>query len=371
MPRSIVISANSAWFLTNFRSGLISALVSRGFEVVAAANPDPKAERGLIALGCRFHPIPIDSKGMSPLRDLGTLRRYMALFRAEKPSCYLSSTIKPNIFGGLAARLTGVPFIGDVTGLGTAFITETWLTRAVETLYRKAFRTAATVFFHNKDDRDIFVARGIVNERQAQLIAGAGVDVTRFAPQPRPEERSSKIGFLMISRMLRDKGVYEYVAAAQELRRERLDVHLRMLGFVDVENRTAIARSQIGQWNADGDVEFLGSPADVRPHIAGCDCVVLPSYREGTAVSLLEAAAMAKPIVASDVPGCREVVEDGVNGFLCKPRDAASLAAAIAKMADLSHAERVEMGQAGRAKILREYDQKFVIDRYLQAIAAI
>jgi glycosyltransferase involved in cell wall biosynthesis len=177
------------------------------------------------------------------------------------------------------------------------------------------------------------------------------------------------VAFLLIGRMLRDKGVGEYVEAARQIRLERDDVRLRMLGFVDVDNRTAIPRSTIEKWHADGDIEFLGSPADVRPHIAACDCVVLPSYREGTAVSLLEAASMAKPIVASDVPGCREVVEDGLNGFLCAPRDVESLAATIARMADLGHARRVEMGSAGRAKILREYDEKLVVRRYLRAIA--
>lgn len=370
MPGKIVISANSAWFLANFRSGLISVLVTRGLEVIAVANADPVAERRLLDLGCRFHPIAIDSKGISPFRDLRTLRRYLALFRAERPCCYLSSTIKPNIFGGIAARLARVPFIADVTGLGTAFITESWLTRAVERLYRTAFRRAATVFFHNGDDRDIFVGRGIVRDDQAELIAGAGVDVERFAPQPRPADASSGVAFLLIGRMLRDKGVHEYVAAARQLREGRPDIRLRMLGFVDVDNRTAIPRTTIEQWSSEGVVQFLGSPEDVRPHIAACDCVVLPSYREGTAVSLLEAAAMGKPIVASDVPGCREVVDEGVNGFLCAPRDVDSLAGAIGRMADLAPEAREAMGAAGREKILREYDENLVINSYLRAIAA-
>lgn len=370
--RTVVIAANAAWNLVNFRSGLISALIDAGYDVVGAAPPDAAAEAGLRKLGARFAPVPIDSKGVSPGRDIATLLAFRRLFRAERPICFLGYTVKPNVYGSLAARLCGVPAVNNISGLGTAFIARTWLTPVVERLYRLGLASAHRVFFQNDDDRAMFVARGLVSGERTQVLPGSGIDLAAFVPHPAPARANSEaLTFLLIARMVRDKGVLEYAEAARLLKARHPQWRFRIVGFLDVENRTAIGRATMEAWVAAGDVLFDGPSPDVRPHIAAADCIVLPSYREGTSRVLLEAAAMARPIVATDVPGCREVVDDGVSGFLCAARDPQSLADAMERIGAASDAGRARMGAAGRAKVERSYDERIVIDAYLDAIRAI
>jgi glycosyltransferase involved in cell wall biosynthesis len=368
----ILISANEAWNLVNFRRPIIEALLARGYEVVAAGRPASGPERELAKMGCRFYPLPIDSKGLSPRRDLATFLAYCRLFQRERPSVYLGMTVKPNVYGSLAARLCGVPVINNISGLGTAFIRTSWLTRLVESLYRLALARSHTIFFQNHSDRDLFVARRLVQRAQARLLPGSGVDLQYYSPSAEVDpEPDQGVSFLLIARLLRDKGVVEYVDAARLLKRSHPELQFRLLGFLGVENRTAIGREELEQWVCEGTVDYLGSSDDVRPHIAAADCVVLPSYREGTSRVLLEAAAMGKPLIATDVPGCRETLDPDVSGFLCDVRDAASLAEAMGKVARLTAQERLAMGAAGRAKMVQEFDQKIVVERYLQAIAEI
>lgn len=371
-PRTIVIAANAAWNLVNFRAGLITALRADGWDVVAAAPADPVAEAALGRLGARFAPVPIDSKGVSPRRDLATGLAFARMFKRERPACFLGYTVKPNVYGSVAARIRGVPTINNISGLGTAFIARTWLTPVVERLYRIGLAAAGRVFFQNAEDRDMFVARRLVRAARTQVLPGSGIDLAAFAPRPAPDpEEPDALTFLLIARMVRDKGVVEYAEAARRLKALHPRWRFRMVGFLDVENRTAIDRATVEGWVAAGDVLFDGPASDVRPHIAAADCVVLPSYREGTSRVLLEAAAMARPLVATDVPGCREVVEDGVNGFLCAPRDAGSLAGAMERIGAAGAAGRARMGAAGRAKVERDYDERIVIDAYREAIEAL
>lgn len=368
---TVVIAANAAWNLVNFRSGLIKALINAGYDVVAAAPPDPRAEAALQTLGARFAAVPIDSKGVSPARDLKTLLAFTRLFRAERPLCMLGYTVKPNVYGSLAARICGVPAVNNISGLGTAFIAKTWLTPVVERLYRTGLSRAHHVFFQNEDDRALFVARRLVRPDRTRVLPGSGIDLSAFAPRPVPVREPGALVFLLIARMVRDKGIFEYADAARRLRARHPGWTFRIVGFLDVENRTAIDRETVNRWVAEGVVDFAGPADDIRPRIAEADCVVLPSYREGTSRVLLEAAAMARPLVATDVPGCREVVEDSVNGYLCRARDADSLADALERMGGLGEADRARMGAAGRAKVEREYDERIVIDAYLEAIASL
>jgi glycosyltransferase involved in cell wall biosynthesis len=224
------------------------------------------------------------------------------------------------------------------------------------------------VFFQNDEDRQLFVRNKLVREGKARLLPGSGIDLERFAPAP-PRDADAAPTFLLIARLLRDKGVIEYVEAARLVRREVPEARFQLLGFLDVENRTAVSRAEVQGWQAEGLVEYLGASDDVRPAIAAADCVVLPSYREGLPRTLLEGAALARPLIATDVPGCRQVVDEGMNGFLCEVRNPRSLADAMLRMIRLSSAERAAMGAAGRAKMERDYDEKLVIGRYLDAIA--
>ncbi|MEX6505330.1 glycosyltransferase family 4 protein [Jiella sp. M17.18] len=367
-PR-IFLSINSAWNVYNFRAGVIRALIDSGFEVIAATPPDQYEPR-LTSLGCRYIPLPMDNKGSSPVRDLLLMSRYWRLLRRERPDVFLGYTIKPNVYGSLVAHILGIPVVNNISGLGTAFHSDTWLLRLVKALYRVSLRRSHTVFFQNEEDRRLFVAEKLVRMGQTGLIPGSGIDLARFSSGPAPtEELPQPFRFLLVGRLLWDKGVREYVEAARIVLRQEPDTRFELLGFLEVDNRAAIPRCKVEEWVSEGLIDYLGVTDDVRPHLSRADCVVLPSfYREGTPRSLLEAAAMGKPIVTTDWIGCRNVVDHGVNGYLCKPRDAQDLAEKMLAMIRLPPANRRSMGAAGRAKMEREFDEGIVIRRYLEVV---
>lgn len=363
----IVICINTAWNILNFRQGLIKALLHDGHEVIALAPHDPFADE-LVALGCQFVDMPMPNGGTNPIDDLRLLSRMKAYFRKERPDVLLSYTAKPNIYGSMAARAVGIPVINNVAGLGAVFISKSLLTVVVKILYRHALRSSTRVFFQNATDRDLFVAERLVDVKRTDLVPGSGIDLQRFQPQTK-ERAGGPFRFLLIGRMLRDKGVVEFVEAARQLARRHHNVEFALLGAADYDNPAAISRQQVDEWVNEGVVMYLGTRKDVRAEIAAADCVVLPSYREGTPRTLLEAAAMAKPIVATDAVGCREVVANGENGLLCRVADVADLADKLEQMLLLGDETRAKMGAAGRLKMQREFDECLVIEHYRQAVA--
>ena len=367
-PQKILLTANTAWNLAHFRIGLIRALQNEGHQVVALSPVDDSVQV-FEEIGVRHLPIEMDNKGTSAFQDLRLINRFRKAFRAERPDIVLSFTIKNNIYGGLAARATNTAFIPNVSGLGTAFLSEGWLERVVTGLYRGAFRRLPNVMFQNTDDRDLFLKKGIVTPNQPVLLPGSGIDLEAFSPTPQNERTNETLSFLLIARLLRDKGVCEFVDAARTLRTRFPELKFQLLGEAGAENRTAISADEVRTWVEEGVVEYLGTTNDVRPYIAASDCVVLPSYREGTPRALLEAAAMGRPLVATDVPGCRNVVAHGENGFLCRVRNASDLARWMEQIVEIGPDKRASFGEASRLKVEREFDQQIVIDTYLKTIA--
>lgn len=362
----VLMSVNAAWNIWNFRRPLVSALIADGHRVTVLAPRD-----GFVAdlekLGCLFVPLQISAKGLNPAEGLQLLRQFKRIFKAERPDVILSFTIKNNIFGAMAARSRNVPFVPNVTGLGTAFLSGSLLLQVAKGLYRNAFKRPPVIFFQNEDDRDLFLDYKLVRAQQARLLPGSGIDLARFAVADYPEQSEAPV-FLMIARLLRDKGVLEYVEAARQVQEQVPGARFQLLGATDSENRTAIDREAVSAWEAEGLVEYLGTTSDVRPHIAAAHCVVLPSYREGAPRTLIEAAAMARPLIATDVPGCRAVVAQGASGFLCQVKSGDSLAKACLKFLAIPHTEQEEMGQTGRAKMEAEYDDAIVVAAYRTAI---
>jgi glycosyltransferase involved in cell wall biosynthesis len=362
----LVISINSAWNIVNFRAGLVRALVARGYDVLAVAPDDGHAE-AVKSLGCRFTPIPMDPRGVSPVHDARLLLAYRALLMRERPDAFLGYTIKPNVYGSLAARALGIPVINNIAGLGTAFLDEGWLNRLARGLYRVALRRSATVFFQNSKHRDQFVREGLADEQRTRVLPGSGIDLKRFVPVALPAE--DELSFLMIARLLKAKGVREYVTAAGALLGEGAKARFRLLG-APAEGPDSVDPAEIDAWRTAGAIDYLGAAPDVRPFIAAADCIVLPSYTEGTPRTLLEGAAMGRPLIASNIPGCNQVIDEGVNGLLCRAQDSHALADAMRKMLALSPAARASMGAASRDKVEREFDEKLVIQAYLDALAA-
>lgn len=365
--KTVFIVLNTTWNLVNFRSSLIKALVAAGYRVIAVAPPDDHVPR-LMRLGCEYQPLAMDSGGTNPFRDVVLTWRFFLLLKKFQPLAFLPYTPKPNIYGSMAANLLGIPVINNVAGLGSVFIKGGWLAKLVKLLYRTSLAHSKKVFFQNPDDRDFFVAQGLVKYSITDLLPGSGIDLQYFTPTPKPDIHQP-FRFLLLSRMLKDKGIFEFVAAARMLRPKFPDVQFVLLGFLDVENPTAVSRELMAQWQQEGVIQYHGEAQDVRAHIAAADCVVLPSYREGTPRTLLEAAAMAKPIITTTAIGCRQVVEDGINGFACNIADSDDLAHKMALMLNLTSEQRANMGRKGRLKVEREFDQSIVIQRYLTALA--
>jgi glycosyltransferase involved in cell wall biosynthesis len=365
-PVKIVITVNAAWNIWNFRKPLVEALIADGHEVTVLAPRDDTVPK-LEALRCKFRDLDMSVKGLNPVEDFGLILRLRRIFKEMRPDVVLSFTIKNNTFGALAAKAAGVAFVPNVTGLGTAFLSGSALERIVVMLYKAAFRGLRVVFFQNEDDRGLFLSRGLATEAQARLLPGSGIDLEHFAEAPYPGEDQAPV-FLMIARLLRDKGVFEYVEAARLVKSAHPQARFQLLGAADAQNRSAIDRETVLQWEHEGVIEYLGTTDDVRPAIAEAHCVVLPSYREGAPRTLIEAAAMGRPVIATDVPGCRGVVDEGDTGFLCQVKSASSLAEACTNFLDQSLQRRAAMGQAGRAKMVREYDKELVIQAYRSVI---
>ncbi|QND68818.1 glycosyltransferase family 4 protein [Mesorhizobium loti] len=363
----IIISINTSWNVVNFRKGLIEALRSHGYDVVIMAPRDEYSSR-IAAMGCRYVELEMDNSGTSPLRDVVLLWRYWRLLRRERPLAFVGFTIKPNVFGSIAANLNGIAVINNISGLGTAFVRGGLLLRIAKALYRVALARSRMVFFQNDDDRMLFVDAHLVRKDQTGLLPGSGIDLAHFAPPSEARTRSGAIVFLLVARLLWDKGIGEFIEAARLVRQELPGVRFQLLGFLDVENRTAVSRQKVEQWVGEGLVEYLGSTDDVRPFLRAADCVVLPSYREGTPRSLLEAAAMGKSLIATDVPGCREVVDHAVNGFLCKVRDPGDLASKMIEFVRMDEASMDRMGVESRRKVERQFSETIVIEKYMEQI---
>jgi glycosyltransferase involved in cell wall biosynthesis len=363
----IVLAANDSRTIANYRPGLVRALREAGFRVTVFAGDDRRLAT-LQKLGADLTLLPMASRGRSPVADLRTFVAYVRELRRLRPAAVLGFTVKPNIYGSLAAHRLGIPVINNITGLGAAFARETLLTRLVAGLYKLALRRSATVFFQNRDDFALFERLGLVTPGQGALVPGSGVDLDYF--KPRADRRPAKpLTFLFAARLLWDKGVREYVEAARIVRSRTPEVRFEILGIVEA-GRSAVSAAQLRDWDSDGVVSYLGASDDVRDALSRADCVVLPTYyREGVPRILLEAAAMGVPTIASDAPGCRDAVEDRITGFLCAPRDIASLVEAIERMIALPATTRKELGLAGRAKMQRGFGERIVHRSYLDALA--
>jgi glycosyltransferase involved in cell wall biosynthesis len=362
---TVLVCSNYAWTIVNFRLPLIKRLKKAGYQVVVITQYDGY-ENKIAEYVDQIQPLFISRKGVNPFVDIITLLDLVKSFHKLKPDYVLLFTIKPVIYGAIAAKLFNIKTIVTITGLGTAFIANNWITRLVKLLFRYALSSVSTVFFQNSDDRDLFINETLADFQVCKLSPGSGLDTRQFPYRAFP--LNNEIIFILIARMLWDKGVGEYVEAAKIVKAKYPNTKFQLLGALDVENRTAISNKRMAAWVDEGSVEYLGETSDVRTYIEEASCVVLPSYREGTSRVLLEAASMGRPIIASDVPGCREIVENGISGLLCKSKDCFDLSGQMETMLNLSFEERKLMGIKGREKIEKEFNQEIVDDLYFDAI---
>jgi glycosyltransferase involved in cell wall biosynthesis len=364
----IAIVVNSAWAAYNFRSNLATGFEYAGYEVIFVIPYDGNYSKKLQEK-FQCYDLYLNAKSLNPMQDIKTLISLFNIYKRADPDIVCHFTIKPNIYGSIAARTLGMPSINNITGLGTLFIRKSLATYVAKLLYRLALSFSNLVFFQNIQDQKYFLDNKLVRKSKSRLIPGSGVDLERFKPF-KPIIKKGKFVFLLIARLLRDKGVYEFIDAIRMIKKNYPEILLefQILGEVGADNRTAIQKSELEGWIKDDLVKYLGVSDKVERVIAQCDCVVLPSYREGMPRSVLEAFAMEKPVIVSDVPGCVDIVDHQVNGLICKVKSSRDLAEKMVNMFSMSEKMRQEMGLNGRSKVVNFFDEKIIIDAYIKSI---
>lgn len=361
----IFFTANVLWDIYIFRYGVIKALIEDGHEVVVVAPKDERIDFEK-ELGIRHIPIELSLRGVNPFKDLKLYRQLKKIYKEEKPDIVFHYTIKPNIYGSIAAKMAKIRSVAILTGLGYSFIEGGLISKIAKFMYKFALKFADEVWVLNEDDKNTLLEEKIVN-KEIFVLPGEGVDVEKFSPKEIIKAREN-IVFLMIARAFYDKGFREYIAAARKIKKKYKNVEFWFLGALGGESANGVSKEEMKTLEDEGVIKYWGHRKDVPNIIGECDCVVLPSYREGISKVLMEAASMEKPLIATNVVGCKEIIEDGYNGYLVKLKDSNDLAEKMEKFINLSWNEQRELGINGRKKILKEFDEKIIIDIYRRKI---
>lgn len=358
-----LIITNHSYMLWQFRQELIAAL--KGFGEVVISMPFVGHEDDFKAMGCRCINTKVDRRGINPKTDLKLYSVYKKLLRSEKPDMVITYSIKPNIYGGYACQRMGIPYCVNVQGLGTAFQKEP-ISSIVTVMYKMAVKNARTVFFENEDNAEEFVKRKILLCDQQTILHGAGVNLDVYKQQPYPSEKGS-IHFLFLGRIMKEKGVDELFEAAEQIKQKYgKRVIFDLVGFFEGDYKKKVEKLVEG-----GIVIFHGFQSDPKPFYGKSHCVVLPSYHEGMSNVLLEAASTGRALITTNIPGCREVVDDGINGYLCNKMDSASLYECMEKFIELNEMSRKRMGLASRRKVEAEFNKNDIVDFTLSKIVNI
>ena len=348
----ILILANNDVGLYQFRKELIFELLKKN--EVYISLPYGKLVEPLKKAGCRFINTELDRRGVNPITDLKLLQKYLRIISKVKPDLVITYTIKPNIYGGFVCRIKNVPYAINITGLGTAFENGGILTKLVTTMYKVALKNAKVVFFENSANMKEFLDRKIIYKKQGKVLHGAGVNLEHYCYQEYPN--NNKVRFLFVGRVMKEKGIDELFSAMKQLVKEGVHCFLDVVGPFEEDYK-----NKLEKYEAEGWLKYHGYQEDVRPFIKVCDCVVLPSYHEGMANTNLECAASGRPIITSNIPGCREAVLDGVSGLLCESKSSNSLYKAMKKLAETSIHDRKNMGMAGIKHMEEEFDKRKVV----------
>lgn len=355
----IAIIANSSKGLWGFRQDLIQALLQNN--TVIAITPNNGMWDELVNIGCDMINVPVDRRGMNPIKDIDILLKYKKLIKQEKPDLVITYTIKPNIYGGFACRMLKIPYAVNITGLGTAFENSGLLKKLVTIMYSVACKKAKVVFFENEENRQVFIKEKIVKEGQTHRLNGAGVNLDKYQVTEYPE--GEKIKFLFMGRVMTEKGVNELFEAMKKLVADGVNCELDILGGYEEDYK-----AKIQEYEDEGWLHYHGYQKDVRPFIEKCHCFVLPSWHEGMANTNLESAASGRPVITSNIPGCREAVIDGESGYLFERKNADSLYNVMKKFVTLSYEQRKAMGIVGRKHMEGVFDKKKVVENTIQQL---
>lgn len=367
MATNVAIIENHIISTNTVRLALTKYLINKGYNVTVLSTGTLKELE--IARAHGFTVIDIGTSNTKPQEVLRYMTKLRAALKETNADVCLTFTMRPAIWGNIITRFMKIPTITNITGIGPLAESESIVYKIARTLYKFVLKKTTRIFFQNKDDRDLFLQKNFVTARQAQIIPGSGVDYEYFTPEPK-KRNDGKFIFLFISRLIKDKGILEYVEAARILKDKNIDAEFQVLGPYYSQNlkENIITEKEIVKWVEDGTVIYLGASMDVRSFIAEADCIVLPSYREGMSNVLLEAGSMEKPCVTTDTTGCSDIVIDNETGYLCKVKDAEDLADKLCKMHRASQAERDAMGKKARELMKQKFAKQIVIDAYVNAI---
>ena len=368
--KNLVIIENHIISANTVRQNLVKYLMESGYNVTILSTGSSKELA--LAKDKGFTVIDVKSSNTNLFFALKYIIKLRAALRQTRAEVCLTFTMRPAIWGNLVTRSLGIPTITNITGIGPLTESDSYAYKVARLMYKFVLKKTAKVFFQNKDDREIFLVNKFVDVRQTEIIPGSGVDYDYFKPRPQKEPREKFI-FLFISRLIKDKGIIEFVEAASLLKQQNYNAEFQVLGPYYSQNlkHNIITEKNIVQWVEQGIVNYLGATPDVRSFMADADCIVLPSYREGMSNVLLEAGSMEKPCITTDTTGCNDIVVDNITGYLCKVKDAEDLADKMKKMMHLPASQRVEMGVKARDIIKNKFGKKIVIDAYLRAICQV
>jgi glycosyltransferase involved in cell wall biosynthesis len=358
--KKVLILSNHHVYTYNLRKEIIQKILYENYEVYLVLPYGEKVER-LMEIGCKFIDLPLDRRGINPINDLKLLFSYYRIIKKIKPSVVLSYTIKPNIYGGIASKSTNTPYLANVTGIGTSINNKGLIQKITLTLYKFGLKKAACVFFQNELNRQLFIDKHIVNGK-TKLIPGSGVNLNYHCFEDYPDS-DDIIKFLFIGRIMKDKGIDELLEAAQKIKGMYPNVQFDLVGYCE-ENYT----KRLSDFENRGIIKYHGQQDDVHSFIKGAHAIIHPSYHEGMANVLLEAASTGRPVLASNIPGCRETFDEGISGYGFEVRNTLALVNTIEKFIQLPYEKKKQMGIAGRSKVEREFDRQIVIDSYMEEI---
>ncbi|NLX01631.1 MAG: glycosyltransferase family 4 protein [Syntrophomonadaceae bacterium] len=358
--KKILILANNDVGLYNFRKELLEVLMGQGYEVYISLPVGEKVEQ-LRQMGCIFIETPVDRRGTNPLTDFKLVLKYLKIMKNVKPDVVLTYTIKPNIYGSIACRLLKIPYINNITGLGSGFIDKRLLSKLLVMMYKAAIKKSNLVFFQNSSDMDFMLNLGIISGKH-KLLPGSGVNLDQFEYTPFPP--GDKVVFNFIGRVMKEKGIDEYLMAAKTIKQRYPHTQFNIIGFI--EPTEAHYNELIADYEAKNYIEYHGFQKDIRPFIKNSHCLIQPSYHEGMSNVLLESAAIGRALIASDIPGCREVIDN--NGYVFAMGNVHDLVDKIERFIQLPYEQKVQMGKMSRQKVEREFDRQIVIDSYMKEI---
>lgn len=367
MKKKVLLLGNHGFVIYNFRKELIQELLLNGYEVYISLPKDDDKVQTMINWGCHFIETNIDRRGTNPIKDSKLILHYLKILKKIKPDVVLTYTIKPNLYGGFACRLLNVPCINNITGLGSGFNGDSLLKKILSNLYKVSLKKSYCVFFQNTSDMKILLDNNAI-KGSYELIPGSGVNLNEFKLKEFPPEHNPT--FLFIGRIMKDKGIEEYLEAAKEVKGRFPNVIFNLIGFV--EETQAYYHKKINEYQNMGYVNYLGYQKDVKPFIQEAHCLIQASHGgEGLSNVLLETGATGRALIASDIPGCRETIEEGNNGYKFEPQNTNDLVKKIEAFINLPYQLRIEMGINSRKKIEREFDRNIVVNTYIEKITQI